>query len=92
MRGEPDKQRKQADVVGAAAAGLEAEANKLADQLNMLDNEISSQSKKRKEVEEERMQLTVAVERHRSAIENRERHVDEIKKNLELSREEVACT
>lgn len=89
IRGEPDKMKKQADVVGAAVAGQSSEFDKLADVLSLLDTELSNQVKKRKELEEERMQLAMAVERHRSQIELKERVADEIRKNLELSREEA---
>jgi len=90
VRGEPDKMKKQADVVMAAAQGLESEAGRLADSLQMLDNELNNQAKKRKEIEDERMALIFAVERHKAQIEQKERVADEIRKNVELSREEAS--
>ena len=119
VKSEPEKNKKAADVVMVAAQSLESEAAKLVDQLGFLDSELASQSKKRKEIEEERMGLAMAVrlrppsaarrrpsspplalnhsprraapqvERHRSAIEQKERVADEIRKNIELAKEET---
>ena len=57
VKSEPEKNKKAADVVMVAAQSLESEAAKLVDQLGFLDSELASQSKKRKEIEEERMGL-----------------------------------
>ena len=61
VKSEPEKNKKAADVVMVAAQSLESEAAKLVDQLGFLDSELASQSKKRKEIEEERMGLAMAV-------------------------------
>ena len=91
VKSEPEKMKKQADVVQTAATGLENEAEKLVVHLGVLESELSTHAKKRKELEEEKMQLAMAVERHRSQIEQKERVADEFRKNLELSREEATA-
>uniref|UniRef100_A0A7S4FAG5 Cilia- and flagella-associated protein 58 central coiled coil domain-containing protein n=1 Tax=Chrysotila carterae TaxID=13221 RepID=A0A7S4FAG5_CHRCT len=90
VKAEPDKMKKQADVVMAATQNLEMEAARLLDTIGMLDNELANHARKRKELEEERMSLAMAVERHRSQIEQKERVADEMRRNLELSREEAS--
>ena len=92
VKSEPDKMKKQADVVMVAGQSLEAEAERLILQLGVLDNELSQHSKKRKELEDEKMQLAMAVERHRAQIEQKERIAEEFRKNLSLSKEEAAQT
>jgi len=91
VKSEPEKMKKQADVVQTAATGLENEAEKLVVHLGVLESELSTHAKKRKELEEEKMHLAMAVERHRSQIEQKERVADEFRKNLELSREEATA-
>ena len=44
VRAEPEKMKKQADVVATAAAGFEAEASRLTDSLSFLDNELANQA------------------------------------------------
>jgi len=90
IRGEPEKMKKQADIVAAAVGSQQAEVEKLTDALGLLETELANQMRKRKELEEERMQLAMAVERHRSQIEQKERAADDIRKNLEYAKEEAA--
>ena len=47
-------------------------------------------AKTRKELDEEKMRLAMAVERHRAQIEQKERVAEEFRKNLSLSKEEVS--
>ncbi|KAL1524346.1 hypothetical protein AB1Y20_019244 [Prymnesium parvum] len=92
IRGEPEKMKKQADNVAAAVGNQQAEVERLTASLGLLEAELANQMKKRKELEEERMQLSMAVERHRSQIEQKENVADEIRKKLELAREEASHT
>ena len=91
VKSEPEKMKKQADVVMTAAQGLQNEAEKLVVHLGVLESELATHAKKRKELEEEKMQMAMAVERHRAQIEQKERVADEFRKNLELSREEATA-
>ena len=92
VKTEPDKMKKAADVLGAAHDNLEAEAEKLIVHMAALEKELSMHAKARKELDEEKMRLAMAVERHRAQIEQKERIAEEFRKNLSLSKEEAAQT
>ncbi|EOD09092.1 hypothetical protein EMIHUDRAFT_105794 [Emiliania huxleyi CCMP1516] len=89
VKSEPDKVKKQADAVAGALAALEAESAKQLDTLRGLDGELAHQVKRRKELEEGRMGLEMAVERHHAMIEQKERTRDEMLKQLDLLKEEA---
>jgi len=92
VKSEPDKMKKAADVLGAAHDNLEAEAEKLIVHMGALEKELNMHAKTRKELDEEKMRLAMAVERHRAQIEQKERVAEEFRKNLSLSKEEAAQT
>jgi len=92
VKTEPDKMKKAADVLGAAHTNLEAEAEKLLVHMAALEQELNMHAKTRKDLDEEKMRLAMAVERHRAQIEQKERVAEEFRKNLSLSREEAAQT
>lgn len=92
IKSEPEKMKKAADVLAGAQTSLEAEAEKLVVHLGLLEQELNMQAKTRKDLDEEKMRMAMAVERHRAQIEQKERVAEDFRKNLSLSREEAAQT
>jgi len=70
VKSEPDKVKKQADAVAGALAALEAESAKQLDTLRGLDGELAHQVKRRKELEEGRMNARLSLNRWREATGN----------------------
>mmetsp|Transcript_28894 Transcript_28894/g.84706 ORF Transcript_28894/g.84706 Transcript_28894/m.84706 type:complete len:930 (-) Transcript_28894:174-2963(-) len=89
VRSEPDKLKKQADVVMGAAAALEAEVDNLAQKVSVLDHDLAAQSKRRKELDEQRMEHAMAAERSRAQAETKERECDSVHRRLELAKDDT---
>ncbi len=89
VRTEPDKMKKLADQVAGVHAALEAERARHLDSARRIEAELGEQVRKRKELEDERMDMSMAMERHRAAIEQKERVRDDFLRQLELSRENL---
>jgi len=90
VRGEPEKMKKQADIAATAAASHQSQADKNDDEIRSYDNSLNEQAKRRKELEEMKMQLVMEAERHRIEISARQAKADDIKKALATANEEAA--
>jgi len=90
VRGEPDKMKKQADIAATAAANHQNQADRNEDEIKSFDNALNDQAKRRKELDESRMQLVMEAERHRMEISARQAKADDIKKALAERHEEAA--
>eukprot|EP01012_Entosiphon_sulcatum_P040232 TRINITY_DN53874_c0_g1_i1.p1 TRINITY_DN53874_c0_g1~~TRINITY_DN53874_c0_g1_i1.p1 ORF type:complete len:965 (+),score=292.98 TRINITY_DN53874_c0_g1_i1:89-2896(+) len=84
---EPDRARKQADIVEKATATAQKELNTLMDKLNLLNQTIKDHEERRKNMEEQRYELALTLETQRTAIEQREKMMDTIARNLESEKE-----
>jgi len=84
VKADPERIKKQSDVVEIATQNLSDELIKLKDQLSKCDAKIEDQAKTKGEVTEMGRDLTRKLELHRSTIEQRERDVDSVRKSLEL--------
>eukprot|EP00736_Rhodelphis_marinus_P006079 Rmarinus@m.15376 len=87
LRGEPEKIRKQGDVVQNATATLNSGVEKLGEKIHHLDAEAANCMKTRKHIEDERAELSLQLERTKQQITNRDRAADSLKKDLEIARE-----
>ena len=90
VKGEPDKMKKQADIAKTAADSHEQQAVKNDDEIKSFDHALNEQMKRRKELEEQKMQLVMEAERHRIEITARQAKADDIKKALQTAQEESA--
>lgn len=90
VKGDPDKMKKQADVAKSAADSHEQQAVKNDDEIKSFDHALNEQMKRRKELEEQKMQLVMEAERHRIEITARQAKADDIKKALQTAQEESA--
>lgn len=89
IKSEPDKVRKQAEVVNGALISLEAERGRMGEQLQTLESELEQQVRRRGQLEDDRMMLEMSIERHQAMIEQRERTRDEMLKQFDLLKEEA---
>jgi len=90
VRGEPEKMRKQADIAKTAADSHQGQADKTEDEMRSFDAALNEQMKRRKELEENKMQLVMEAERHRIEVSARQAKADDIKKALATANEEAA--
>lgn len=90
MKAEPDKARKQADVVGAASQALSTDIERLESTAAALDGKLAIQAKHARDLDEARGEHAAAADRLRGVAEGRERDLDGVARRLELSREEHA--
>ena len=88
-KSEPDKIRKQAEVVNSALSSLETEKIRMGEQLQLLETDLERQVRKRNQLEEDRMTLEMSIERHHAMIEQKERTRDEMLKQYDLLKEEA---
>jgi hypothetical protein len=86
IRSDPDRIRKQADVVERAAENLHAENKRLREKIEQADAELLNQQKNRKVKEETGSSLNDKLTLHRGTIEQRERDVESVRTNLEFER------
>jgi hypothetical protein len=95
IRSDPDRIRKQADVVERAAENLHAENKRLREKIEQADAELLNQLKTRKIKEETGSSLNDKLTLHRGTIEQRERDVESVRSNLEheksMNSEQVVC-
>ena len=80
---EPDRAKKQADIVEKATQTAHKELSTLMDKLRLLNNTIKDHEERRKNMEEQRYELALTLETQRLAIEQREKMMDAIERNLE---------
>ncbi|KAJ1619217.1 hypothetical protein T492DRAFT_1087320 [Pavlovales sp. CCMP2436] len=90
VRSEPDKLKKQADVVAGAASTLEGDVEKLTLQSLQLEQEAALQARRHKELDETGTEHALAAERARSLTEAKERDCDQAQTRLELAREDTS--
>eukprot|EP00163_Fabomonas_tropica_P028890 TRINITY_DN5999_c2_g2_i1.p1 TRINITY_DN5999_c2_g2~~TRINITY_DN5999_c2_g2_i1.p1 ORF type:complete len:936 (-),score=280.00 TRINITY_DN5999_c2_g2_i1:198-3005(-) len=85
---EPEKVKKQADVVQTAASNLTQDTQKLYHDILALENDLKDQAKKKKELEEERVDLAMNVENQRAYLDQRQKQVQQQQKDQELAKEQ----
>jgi uncharacterized protein (DUF3084 family) len=86
----PIKISKQAEVLKDAINALQEENAKQINICSSLDKEYERFCKKRKDLEEQRMLQSAAYEERRGMINQMERQVDDIFKDYEMAKEELA--
>mmetsp|Transcript_41285 Transcript_41285/g.78920 ORF Transcript_41285/g.78920 Transcript_41285/m.78920 type:complete len:923 (-) Transcript_41285:213-2981(-) len=79
----PEKIKKSSDVVSAALRGLKLQDEKLLDRLREEEIKQVAEQNKVKTLSEDHAKLATAVERARLTVEQKERAVDDIRKDLE---------
>jgi len=84
---EPDRAKKQADIVEKATSTANKELSTLMDKLKLLNNTIKDHEERRKNMEEQRYELALTLETQRTAIEQREKMMDAIERNLESEKD-----
>ncbi|PRP82711.1 hypothetical protein PROFUN_09973 [Planoprotostelium fungivorum] len=83
IRSDPDKYRKQADVVQTALKALRSESDRLSTAVTELDTELANMNKSRKENLDLSMNLAMQLDKHKNAIEMKERQIAQILKDSE---------
>eukprot|EP00668_Euglena_longa_P040853 GGOE01053773.1.p1 GENE.GGOE01053773.1~~GGOE01053773.1.p1 ORF type:complete len:936 (-),score=463.19 GGOE01053773.1:231-3038(-) len=84
---EPTRARKQADIVEKAMQTALRELASLNDKLKALAATTADHGERRKTMEEQRYELALTLETQRTAIEQREKMMDAIERNLESERD-----
>mmetsp|Transcript_19952 Transcript_19952/g.64959 ORF Transcript_19952/g.64959 Transcript_19952/m.64959 type:complete len:918 (-) Transcript_19952:40-2793(-) len=79
----PDKMKKQSDIVQNALKGLRVQESRLLDRIREHEIANNNLSMKLKELNDEHSRTAGTLERARLAMEQKERAVDEIRKDLE---------
>lgn len=87
--GMPEKIKKGSDVVASALKSLKTQESRLLDKIKEEETKALLGNGKAKELSEEHSKMGVALERARMAMEQKERAVDEIKKDMEREGIEV---
>mmetsp|Transcript_41716 Transcript_41716/g.50580 ORF Transcript_41716/g.50580 Transcript_41716/m.50580 type:complete len:921 (+) Transcript_41716:130-2892(+) len=87
--GMPEKIKKGSDVVASALKGLKQQEAKMLEKIKDEDSKQNNRSIKLKELTEEHSKMGVALDRARLAMEQKERAVDEIRKDMEREGLEV---
>mmetsp|Transcript_20581 Transcript_20581/g.33918 ORF Transcript_20581/g.33918 Transcript_20581/m.33918 type:complete len:928 (+) Transcript_20581:183-2966(+) len=83
LKMEPEKIKKQADVVQAASGGLEMENDKALTQLRELENAIKMQEKQIKVAEEDREETRLIADRNAALMRQRESSAEDIRRQLQ---------
>jgi len=86
IKADPERIKKNADVVEKAKENLAGDVKRLAQRVEDCDAELMHQAKKRKEADDVGKDLGRKLDLHRETIEQRERDVESVKKNLELEK------
>jgi chromosome segregation ATPase len=86
IKGDPDRVKKNADVVDKAKESLAADNKRLTSRIDDCDAELLHQLKKRKEAEDVGKDLGRKLDLHRETIEQRQRDIESVKKNLEFEK------
>lgn len=84
---EPERAKKQADIVEKASQTAHKELSTVMDKLRILNNTIRDHETRRKAMEEQRYELALTLETQLTAIEQREKMMDAIERNLESEKE-----
>eukprot|EP01062_Namystynia_karyoxenos_P003561 TRINITY_DN1128_c0_g1_i1.p1 TRINITY_DN1128_c0_g1~~TRINITY_DN1128_c0_g1_i1.p1 ORF type:complete len:990 (+),score=533.18 TRINITY_DN1128_c0_g1_i1:102-3071(+) len=87
---EPDRARKQADIVAKAYQTAQKENQSLVDKLQAQSIQMTDLEESRKQKEDQRYDLAVMLETQRTAIEQRDKLMDNIEAHLEAARQEGA--
>ena len=83
---EPERAKKQAEIVEVAAANLEKEVEVLIAKLREDDAELIQQQEKKREINEVCKDLKRKLDLHRCTIDQRERDVESVKRSLDLEK------
>ncbi|GBG31177.1 Coiled-coil domain-containing protein 146 [Hondaea fermentalgiana] len=83
IRADPERIRKQADVVETAVVNLGQEVETLQSQIATSDEELMAQEAKKQAITESGKEISRKLDMHRSTLEQRERDVDALRKSLE---------
>jgi len=89
LRNDPSRLRKQADLAELNWKGVNKDADNVQQLLSNVDATLGEQAAKRKVLEEKRADQILTLERHRSAIDQKERIAEEILRNLENEKAEA---
>lgn len=81
----PDKIRKQVEVVHNAVKGLAQQEARLVDKVDSAGREAASLDSTARDLSEEHARAAGTLERARTAIDQKERTADEIRKDLEMA-------
>lgn len=83
IRSDPERIRKQADVVETAVFNLKQEVEGLQSRLSACDEELKEHDDRKQAITEHGKEISRKLDLHRTTIEQRERDVDSIKKSLD---------
>ena len=86
IKSDPDRIKKNADVVQKAAENLASDVKRLMQRVEDADAELVHQSRKRKEADDVGRDLGRKLDLHRETIEQRQRDVESVKKNLDFEK------
>jgi chromosome segregation ATPase len=86
IKADPERIKKNADVVQKAAENLSADVRRLKQRVEDADAELLHQQKKRKEADDVGRDLGRKLDLHRETIEQRQRDVESVKKNLDFEK------
>lgn len=86
IKADPDRIKKNADVVQKAAENLASDVKRLTQRVEDADAELVHQSRKRKEADDVGRDLGRKLDLHRETIEQRQRDVESVKKNLDFEK------
>jgi len=90
IKGEAPKFRKQGDLVEIAVRSASGELDTVGKIFESVEHTLSEQATKRKQVDEDRADLALQYERHRTAADQKDRIAEEIRRNVEQEKEEAA--
>jgi chromosome segregation ATPase len=85
----PEKVRKQGDVVLAAKGNLEKELARQVRDTTGVDADLNAQLARKKELEDERVNIVLYLESQREDYDGRDRVTQELMNNLEVARDEA---
>ncbi|KAL3684699.1 hypothetical protein R1sor_002721 [Riccia sorocarpa] len=89
LDGQPDKYRKQADILTTAVKSLQTQDQKWVDKVRDVDLSINGHQAAVKKLQEELAVLAIQIEKNRQQTEQKERQAADFQRDLELAALEV---
>eukprot|EP00762_Andalucia_godoyi_P001761 ANDGO_07059.mRNA.1 Cilia- and flagella-associated protein 58 len=87
IENDPEKMRKQVSVASKANEAMDSDLKKLEEKWKEYDRMSAEQDSSKQRIEKEWYDLSIGLESQRSAIEQKQRQLDEFEKNIEIEKE-----
>lgn len=87
VEADPEKMRKQVSIAARANDTMEKDLNRLEEMWKSMESESNLQAVRKSRIEKDWYELSIGLESQRTAVEQKQKLVDELEKNIEKQKE-----